>query len=171
MSQIFTARIKAKGNNSGFIPAEIDMSIGAENFTIKLKARSRLNMARGSSHCSFVELDDFYRCQIDLAGEDDGARKEEFEVEHSRIEIQGSLELEREGTASGRKCAAKGEAQEGDAVINEEPISSLKGKNSYFNQAMVKVKEKIFNLEKRLNDQWVHVASKFTKPQTCFEVQ
>ncbi|KAM7486649.1 hypothetical protein LguiA_002658 [Lonicera macranthoides] len=40
-----------------------------------------------------------------------------------------SLELEREGTASGRKCAAKGEAQEGDAVINEEPISSLKAQS------------------------------------------
>lgn len=41
MQHLFSARIKVKGRDSGFIPDEIDMSIGAEKFTIKLKAISK----------------------------------------------------------------------------------------------------------------------------------
>lgn len=49
MQRLFTARIKVKGNDSGFIPAEVDMAIGFERFTIKLKAISRLNFSHRNS--------------------------------------------------------------------------------------------------------------------------
>ena len=43
MQQIFKAKLKVKGNPTGFIPSEIDIEVGEEEFTVRLRAISRLN--------------------------------------------------------------------------------------------------------------------------------
>ena len=70
MLQLFKAIIKIKGTATGFIPAEIDMEIGEDEFTIKLRAISRLNVRNRGCEKTVPGLDNFSRCTISLAGED-----------------------------------------------------------------------------------------------------
>lgn len=81
VQQLFKAKIKIKGNITGFIPSEIDMGIGDERFTIKLRAISKLKVEHRNSGKLQPEQDNFNRCIINLAGEaeefDDGKRKKD----------------------------------------------------------------------------------------------
>lgn len=88
MSQIFVAKInKVKGKDSGFIPEEIDMAIGKERYTIKLKARSGSNMSKRSKQNTPLDFDDFDRCTIESDGEDEGTEEEVNKLER-REELQ-----------------------------------------------------------------------------------
>ncbi|KAM7493505.1 hypothetical protein LguiB_028114 [Lonicera macranthoides] len=86
MTQIFIVKIKVKGNDSGFIPAEVDMRIDRSRFTIKLKAQSRLNMSRRRMHNLSIELDEFEWCVIEMDEENDGVHEEEGNLKRNNDE-------------------------------------------------------------------------------------
>ncbi|KAM7473972.1 hypothetical protein LguiB_021215 [Lonicera macranthoides] len=101
MNQIFTAKIKVKGNDSGFIPTEVDMRIDKSRFTIKLKARSRLNMSRRRMQNLSIELDEFERCVIEIDEEDDGVHEEEDNLKRNNDERHGRSNKEGNRTDMG----------------------------------------------------------------------
>lgn len=71
MQQIFTARIKVKGIDSGFIPAEMAMAIGVDKFTIKLKAITKIKFSNQNLKKTLTALEDFELCIIHLDGIDE----------------------------------------------------------------------------------------------------
>lgn len=117
MQQLFSAKIKVRGIESGFIPAEMDMGIGDDKFTIKLKIVSKLSLNRRKMKNSPVNLDNFDRYTIDLATED----------EQSEVVETGNREQDsprgsggEDGILAARKEREANEVEKGDWVAMKE---------------------------------------------------
>ncbi|KAM7489698.1 hypothetical protein LguiB_027182 [Lonicera macranthoides] len=91
MQQLFKARLKIKGNPTGFIPSEIDMEVGEEEFTVRLRAISKLNFKCLERRKLTTDVLDFCRCSINLPGEDDQSGKFQSDVEQS-VEVRSKEE-------------------------------------------------------------------------------
>lgn len=146
MAQIFVAKIKVKGKESGFLTAEIDMAIGKERFTIKLKARSRLNMSKRRNENTPLDLDDFDRCTIKLGGEEEGIEKE--------VEIlERSEELQRQDRDNGDSCETSNddmETRDKNEARNGAVSQSLGEEQLPSNHGLVKVKDIFLKLQQNL---------------------
>ena len=66
MEQMFCAKIKIGGKETGFIPAEIDLSIEDEATTIKLKVLSKINFRRRFRKMAPPYIGNFDRCSVNL---------------------------------------------------------------------------------------------------------
>ncbi|KAM7484876.1 hypothetical protein LguiA_000885 [Lonicera macranthoides] len=86
--RLFAPRIKVRGNRSGFIPAEIDLTDEEENmFTIRLKSRSRLDFKnKCNMKTLWPEEGAFCRCVIRIGG--NRIIKKIFEIEGSSEELE-----------------------------------------------------------------------------------
>ncbi|KAM7473315.1 hypothetical protein LguiB_020558 [Lonicera macranthoides] len=78
MSQIFSAKIRARGNSSGFISAEIDVCIEEDNFTVKLKVISKLNLSKRYRQTVNSAGHDCKRHRIVVAGSEEGEKAVEL---------------------------------------------------------------------------------------------
>ncbi|KAM7486990.1 hypothetical protein LguiA_002999 [Lonicera macranthoides] len=128
MKQIFSAKIRAKGNDSGFIPAEIDMCIEDEVFTIKLRVMSKFNTAsRGKLAVSVEDCDlQRHRIIVTSAGEEDSVvcQKERVRACQHCPSVQRSM-VEKGGMKEGITDAVgkeHGEMEKFKGVINDRGI-------------------------------------------------
>ncbi|KAM7497694.1 hypothetical protein LguiA_022108 [Lonicera macranthoides] len=64
LEQCFSARIKVGGKASGFIPAEIDLRMGSETCTVKLKVLTNLNFSKKNHYRFPTYIGDFNRCSV-----------------------------------------------------------------------------------------------------------
>ncbi|KAM7513383.1 hypothetical protein LguiB_012258 [Lonicera macranthoides] len=64
LEQCFSARIKVGGKASGFIPAEIDLRLGREMCTVKLKVLTNLNCSQKNRYRFPTYIGDFNRCSV-----------------------------------------------------------------------------------------------------------
>ncbi|KAM7478008.1 hypothetical protein LguiA_026221 [Lonicera macranthoides] len=64
LEQCFSARIKVGGKASGFIPAEIDLRLGSETCTVKLKVLTNLNCSQKNCYRFPTYIGDFNRCSV-----------------------------------------------------------------------------------------------------------
>ncbi|KAM7506411.1 hypothetical protein LguiA_016864 [Lonicera macranthoides] len=64
LEQCFSARIKVGGKASGFIPAEIDLRLGNETCTVKLKVLTYLICSQKNRYRFPTYISDFNRCSV-----------------------------------------------------------------------------------------------------------
>ncbi|KAM7503026.1 hypothetical protein LguiB_001930 [Lonicera macranthoides] len=64
LEQCFSAKIKVGGKASGFIPAEIDLRVGSETCTVKLKVLTNLNFSKKNRYRFPTYIGDFNRCSV-----------------------------------------------------------------------------------------------------------
>ncbi|KAM7461442.1 hypothetical protein LguiA_029563 [Lonicera macranthoides] len=64
LEQCFSARIKVGGKASGFIPAEINLRLGSETCTVKLKVLTNLNCSQKNCYRFPTYIGDFNRCSV-----------------------------------------------------------------------------------------------------------
>ncbi|KAM7488964.1 hypothetical protein LguiB_026448 [Lonicera macranthoides] len=81
MENLFSPQVYVKGNNSGFIPSEIDLIRMNERVSIRLKALSKLQPDKIKGKWLQPELGVFDRCIISFNGED------EDEVNEVQVEL------------------------------------------------------------------------------------
>ncbi|KAM7465483.1 hypothetical protein LguiB_013045 [Lonicera macranthoides] len=107
--RLFAPRIKVRGNRSGFIPAEIDLTDEEENmFTIRLKSRSRLDFKKKCNMKTlWPEEGTLCRCVIRIGG--NRIIKKIFEIEGSSEELE--------------PVSSYGKAREGGEGVREEDFT------------------------------------------------
>ncbi|KAM7465492.1 hypothetical protein LguiB_013054 [Lonicera macranthoides] len=138
MSQIFSAKIRARGNSSGFIPAEIDVCIEEDNFTVKLKVISKLNLSKRYRQTVNSARHDCKRHRIVVAGSEEGEKA----VELNDQEISNDEDL------SVQRSVEKGEAN----AMNKVLTSRSKKINHNSNAMLVNVDNIFSALRKDLGD-------------------
>ncbi|KAM7473394.1 hypothetical protein LguiB_020637 [Lonicera macranthoides] len=76
LEQCFSARIKVGVNASGFIPAEIDLRVGSETCTVKLKVLTNLNFSQKNHYRFPMYIGDFNRCLVVVVAKNCGDESE-----------------------------------------------------------------------------------------------
>ncbi|KAM7476990.1 hypothetical protein LguiB_024233 [Lonicera macranthoides] len=138
MSQIFSAKIRARGNSSGFIPAEIDVCIEEDNFTVKLKVISKLNLSKRYRQTVNSARHDCKRHRIVVAGSEEGEKAVEL----------NDQEISNDEDPSVQRSVEKGEAN----AMNKVLTSRSKIINHNSNAMLVNVDNIFSALRKDLGD-------------------
>ncbi|KAM7489747.1 hypothetical protein LguiB_027231 [Lonicera macranthoides] len=111
--RLFAPRIKVRGNRSGFILAEIDLTDEEENiFTIRLKSRSRLDFKKKCNMKTlWPEEGTSCRCVIRIGGD---------RIIRKIFEIEGSLEELEPVSSYGKASGGEEGVREEDFTLNDE---------------------------------------------------